>query len=351
VAHAIKSALAQYQGVFDINDSERNKAQEVQFTLKPQALALNLTTANVAGQLSQALYGLEAQRIVRDREEIRVMVRYPESLRQSLQSIGQVKIQSPAGHSIPLEQIATLTIGKSAEVIYRENGHRAITLWASVNTQTTEPFKIANALKKDVFPTLKDQYPTVTIEESGTLKDNREDASGQLIDLLLILIPVYVLLALPLKSYTQPIMIMSVIPFGLIGAVAGHMILGMNISQMSVFGMFAVVGVVVNDSLVLVDFINQSDSKTPLFQRVVQAGQQRFRAIVLTSLTTFFGLMPIIFETSLQAKIVIPMAVSLAFGVLFATLVTLILVPCLYVIRKDIGGLAKRINRQPQPAT
>ena len=337
VSEKIKAAMTDYSGVYDVGDSERSQTQEVQFNLKPEALALGLTTSSVAQQMAQALYGLEAQRIVRDREEIRVMVRYPEGLRDSIESVSAVEITTPGGAKIPLGQIAELFLGTSSDVIYREDGNRAITLWASVDTQTTEPFKVADALKTEVFPELSAQYPSVQIEESGTLKEQREDAAGQIFDLLLILIPVYVLLALPLKSYTQPLMIMSVIPFGLIGAIGGHLLLGMNVSQMSVFGMFAVVGVVVNDSLVMVDFINKAPPNMPLYQQIIQAGKKRFRAIVLTSLTTFIGLMPIIFETSLQAKIVIPMAVSLAFGVLFATLVTLILVPCLYVIRKDIG--------------
>lgn len=336
-ADAIKVAMNDFKGVSEVNDSERDKTPEVQFNLKPLATSLGLTTAEVAAQMSYSLYGIEAQRIVRDRQEIRVVVRYPEAQRQSLDAINNVLITTASGAKVPLEQLANISLDSSFEVIYRENGNRAITVWGSVDTDTTEPFKVADSLRNDIFPGIFALYPKVTIEESGTLKDQREDTASQMLNILLILIPIYVLLALPLRSYSQPLMIMSIIPFGVIGAIAGHLILGLNVSQMSIFGIFAVVGVVVNDSLVMVDFINTAIKQNiPLHNAVVMAGQRRFRAIVLTSLTTFIGLMPIINETSLQAKIVIPMAVSLAFGVLFATVVTLILVPCLYVLQSDI---------------
>lgn len=337
VAAAIKDELATYEGVFEINDSEQDPVTEARFSLKPHATSLGLTIADVAGQASAALYGLEAQRIVRDRDEIRVMVRYPEHYRDAISHVGNVLIQTPAGTRVPLNEIANIDFVDSVNQIYREDGNRAITVYASVDAEKTSTFKVADALKADLFEKLKGQYSRVEIEEAGDLKDNRETMQNNIINIFKILIPIYILLALPLRSYLQPLMIMSVIPFGVVGAIYGHLLLGLDLSAMSLFGIFAVVGVVVNDSLVMVDYVNSAKKAGyDLVTSVCMAGVKRFRAIILTSLTTFFGLIPIIFEPSLQAQIVIPMAVSLAFGVLFATVVTLILIPCLYVMARDV---------------
>lgn len=323
--------------MFEINDSEQDPVTEARFSLKPHATSLGLTIADVAGQASAALYGLEAQRIVRDRDEIRVMVRYPENYRDAISHVGNVLIQTPAGTRVPLNEIANIDFVDSVNQIYREDGNRAITVYASVDAEKTSTFKVADALKADLFEKLKGQYSRVEIEEAGDLKDNRETMQNNIINIFKILIPIYILLALPLRSYLQPLMIMSVIPFGVVGAIYGHLLLGLDLSAMSLFGIFAVVGVVVNDSLVMVDYVNSAKKAGyDLVASVCMAGVKRFRAIILTSLTTFFGLIPIIFEPSLQAQIVIPMAVSLAFGVLFATVVTLILIPCLYVMARDV---------------
>lgn len=350
-AKELKHHLGEFKGVYEVNDSEQEAVQEVQFKLNPLAFSMGFTLADVANQAAFSLYGLEAQRIVRDRQEIRVMVRYPKNQRDHLDSVGEVLLTAPSGAEVMLQEVADINFAESTDQIYREDGDRAITVWASVNSEETQSLKVANFLKNDIFPQMAVSYPQVKFEEAGKLKDERDDLASQIRNILLILIPIYVLLALPLKSYTQPLMIMSVIPFGILGAIFGHVILGMDLSMMSVFGIFAVVGVVVNDSLVLVDFVNHAKAGgAPLKDAVMQAGQRRFRAILLTSLTTFIGLMPIISESSLQAKIVIPMAVSLAFGVLFATVVTLILVPCLYLVATDIKWSLKRSRRATEVA-
>ncbi|WP_019600928.1 efflux RND transporter permease subunit [Teredinibacter turnerae] len=343
-ASAVKAHLNTVKGVSDINDSEQPPAQEIRFKLKPVAYSLGLTTNDVASQASYSLYGIEAQRMMRDRQEIRVMVRYPKEDRDSLSAINSVMIRTPTGSDVPLSEVADIEYADGVNQIYRENGNRAITVWASVDFQQAESFKIANEMNSEVFPQIKRKYPSVFIEESGKLKDDREGLANQILSILIILLPIYVLLALPLKSYLQPLMIMSVIPFGIIGAIWGHIIVGMDVSRMSMFGMFAVVGVVVNDSLVMVDYVNRARERgETLLDAVLHAGQKRFRAILLTSLTTFIGLVPIMSETSLQAQIVIPMAVSLAFGVLFATAVTLILVPMLYMISDDLSLLIRKM--------
>lgn len=348
-AQRLEEELAGFQGVYEVNDSEKELSQEARFALKPLAYSLGLTNADVANQASYSLFGIEAQRIVRDRQEIRVMVRYPRSERDTMDSVHKVLIRTPSGAEVPLSEIADVSFVESSNQIYREDGNRAITVWGSVDIEETQPLKVANYLRESVFPELTSLYPRVSIEEAGKLKEERADMISQITNIVLILLPIYVLLALPLKSYTQPLMIMSVIPFGVIGAILGHLILGMDMSQMSLFGIFAVVGVVVNDSLVMVDCVNGARAEgESLYQSVLHAGRRRFRAILLTSLTTFIGLVPIMSESSLQAKVVIPMAVSLAFGVLFATVVTLILVPCLYVAMADVKPAFNKLFGQKQ---
>ena len=344
-ADIIKAELATITGVSEINDSEEAASREIQFKLKPVAYSLGLSTSDVATQASYSLYGIEAQRIMRDRQEIRVMVRYPREQRDTLDAINRVLIRTPDGGEVPLSEVADIEFTEGVNQIYREDGNRAISIWASVDFEVAESFKIADQLKATTFEDIKQRFPSISFEESGKLKDDREGVSRQILATLVILLPIYVLLALPLKSYFQPLMIMSVIPFGVIGAILGHLLLGMDLSQMSIMGITAVIGVVVNDSLVMVDYVNRAIERgESLAEAVLHAGQRRFRAIILTSLTTFTGLLPILFETSLQAKIVIPMAVSLAFGVLFATLVTLILVPNLYMIFEDLSAGIKKLS-------
>ncbi|MDO3381892.1 efflux RND transporter permease subunit [Gilvimarinus algae] len=339
----IREAMGKMDGVYEIQDSEQQGVKEARFSLKPVAYSLGLTTADVANQASASLYGIEAQRIVRDSEEIRVMVRYPETERNVLGAVDEVLINTPTGGKVPLKEVADITLVDGVNQIYREDGNRTITVWATLDFAKTQPLTVAGALEDTVFKDIEQRYPQVSLEESGNLKEERETFTSFFVNILLILIMIYVLLALPLRSYTQPLMIMSVIPFGIIGAIWGHVIMGYDFSSLSLFGIFAAIGVVVNDSLVLVDFVNGARERgETLHNAVIQAGRRRFRAVILTSLTTFIGLLPIMFESSLQAKIVIPMAVSLAFGVLFATFVTLLLVPCLYLVMHDFGyGMRK----------
>ena len=222
-------------------------------------------------------------------------------------------------------------------------------MWAAVNTDKAEPFAIAEEIRDQYLPALLKSYPGVQSDVAGRVQEEMDSADEQKRDFALSMIIIFALLAIPLRSYSQPLIIMSVIPFGVIGAMFGHMILGMTMSSLSMFGIIAVAGVVVNDSLVMVDFVNKARAEgVPIKEAVMQAGARRFRAILLTSVTTFIGVMPIIMETSLQAKIVIPMAVSLAFGVLFATVITLILIPCQYVALEDTKRLIAKMRGKPQ---
>ncbi len=344
----LKTKLNTLKGVGDVNDSRQTSAKEVQFELKPLAYSLGLTLADIASQVSYSFYGLEAQRILRDSEEIKVMVRYPLEQRSSVGHVDDVMIQAPNGAELPLSELAEIKLTDGVTRIRRENGNRTINVWASVDAEQVEPFKVAKDIRDNFIPQLLRKYPLVKSEVSGRIQEEMDGAAEQIRDLLISIMIIFSLLAIPLKSYSQALMILTVIPFGIIGAVFGHMILGLDLSVLSMFGIAAASGVVVNDSLVMVDFVNKARKRgESLKDAVMHAGTKRFRAILLTSITTFIGLVPIIFfETSAQAQIVIPMAVSLSFGVLFATIVTLVLIPSLYLIIEDIKGVFSRKKKK-----
>ncbi|WP_105168059.1 efflux RND transporter permease subunit [Pseudoalteromonas sp. T1lg23B] len=343
VANLLKEKLNSIEGVGDINDSLQSATDEVQLELKPLAYSMGLTLSDVASQVNFSYYGLEAQRILRNGEEIKVMIRYPKDARNSISDIQDVRIITPSGAEVPLIEVADVKLVDGVNRIRRENAKRTVNVWASVDTNQAEPFKIAEEIRDEYLPTLLKNYPGVSSNVAGRIQEEMNSVAEQIRDFVLSLMIIFALLAIPLRSYSQPILIMSVIPFGIVGAVVGHIVMGMTMSSLSFFGIIAVAGVVVNDSLVMVDFVNKArEQGSTIKQAVVEAGCKRFRAILLTSLTTFMGLVPIITETSLQAQIVIPMAVSLAFGVLFATVITLILIPCQYVMLEDIKALFKK---------
>jgi multidrug efflux pump subunit AcrB len=341
---ALKEKLKSLKGVSDVNDSRQSSAKEVQFQLKPLANALGLTLANIASQVGNSFYGLEAQRIIRNGEEIKVMLRYPEEQRNSIALVQDVMINTPQGAELPLSEVAEIKVVQGVNSIRRENSNRTINVWGNVDAEQTEPFKLAKDIRDNFMPELLTKYPRVHSEVSGSIQEQLDSADTQMRDFILSLLLIYSLLAIPLRSYIQPIMIMSVIPFGVIGSVLGHIILGIDLSVLSIFGIIAAAGVVVNDSLVMVDYVNHSrKAGVAMKEAVLNAGCRRFRAIMLTSLTTFIGLVPIMAETSMQAQMVIPMAVSLAFGVLFATVVTLCLIPCLYIAIEDGKTMIRKI--------
>ena len=343
-AQELKLKLNSLKGVGDVNDSRQTSAKEVQFSLKPLAYSLGLTLEDIASQVSYSFYGLEAQRILRDSEEVKVMVRYPLEQRSSVGHVDDVMIQAPNGAELPLSELAVIKLTDGVTRIRREDGNRTINVWASVDAEQVEPFKVAKDIRDNFVPQLLRKYPLVKSEVSGRIQEEMDGAAEQFRDLMISIMIIFSLLAIPLKSYSQAMMILTVIPFGVIGAVFGHLILGLDLSVLSMFGIAAASGVVVNDSLVMVDFVNKARQRgESLKDAVIHAGTKRFRAIMLTSITTFIGLVPIIFfETSAQAQIVIPMAVSLSFGVLFATIVTLVFIPSLYLIIEDIRMLARR---------
>ena len=336
----IKAKLAEYEGVFDITDNYSEGKRELLIHVKPEAEQLGVSAASVARQVRNAFHGAEAQRLIRGREEIKVMVRYPREQRQSVGHLERMRIRTASGVAIPFTEVASLEPAQGAPVILRSDQDRAVKITADANRDVANVVDLNNVLSKTEIPAILERYPGVTVSLEGEAKNNAELFDSIKLNALLALFVIYILLAIPLKSYLQPLIVMSVIPFGLVGAVFGHYVTGQDLSLLSTFGLVALTGVVVNDSLVLVDYINRENQRgNPPLASVWEAGARRFRPILLTSLTTFVGLVPILLERSLQAQIVIPMATSLAFGVLFATAITLFLVPALYLILNDAQRL------------
>jgi len=271
------------------------------------------------------------------------MLRYDRDIRESIGSLDEVRIRTPQGDAVPLNTVAETKLGKAANMIERVDRSRAARLTAMVDKAVASPQEIIGRLQTTQIPKILAKYPDVSMGLDGQAKAQGEILVSLGIGMLAAILMIYMLIAIPLKSYAQPLIIMSVIPFGIIGAVVGHWITGYTFNMMSMFGVIALSGVVVNDSLVMVDFVNKERAAgKDLVSAVTDAGSRRFRAIMLTSLTTFFGLVPILLETSLQAKVIIPMGISLAFGILFATFITLILIPSLYVALENFKGYFRR---------
>lgn len=341
----LTSYLLAYNGVLEVSDSFSGGSDEIQLSVKPQAEALGISLSQLAQQVRYGFYGAEAQRLQREDEEIKVMVRYPQQERNSVGNLENMRVRAPNGDDIPFSQVANIRLAEGYASIIRVDGSRSITIDAKVNKDTIDPNEVSNDIAKNVIPEMLERYPKVSFKLQGNSREQGEAMVSLAQGFLFALLAIYALMAIPLKSYSQPIIIMSVIPFGLVGAILGHLLLGQTVSVLSICGIIALSGVVVNDSLIMVDFVNRARKEGySLTEAVLNAGTQRFRAIILTSLTTFMGLVPIVFEKSLQAQIVIPMAISLAFGILFATVITLLLVPSLYLILDDAKHAAHRLK-------
>jgi len=340
-AAELKSKLKLINGVEDISDSFRIGKEEIDLKLNRQGQTLGLSQSDLARQVRQAFFGEEAQRIQRNRDDIKVMIRYPEENRQSIRNLYDLRIRTPGGEEVPIKQIATIEKGVGYAAIRRVDGRRSVNITADVDTQKVQSNAIINRLKNGELPDLLSKYPGIQYGFEGDRQEQEVALSSMLRSYLVAMVIIYALLAIPFGSYLQPLIVMCAIPFGLIGAVAGHLIMGMDLTILSMFGVVALTGVVVNDSLVMVDYVNRKrGGYTNLIDAVRMSGVARFRAILLTSLTTFAGLAPLIFfEKSVQAQFLVPMAISLAFGVMFATVVTLVIVPSGYVIMEDFKSL------------
>ena len=335
-ADELVQKLAEYEGVFDVLNSSSSGGEEIKLAIKPEAEALGLTMQSLGRQVRQAFYGEEAQRIQRGKDELKVMVRYPLEDRRSISDLENMMIRTPSGDEVPFGSVADVSFGSSYSSITRLNRERTITVSADIDPEVVEPGEVIKEISDEFIPGLLARHAGVSYGLEGASKEEQEFIGNITIASIAALFLIYTLIAIPLHSYSQPLVIMSVIPFGIIGAVIGHIIMGKAISMFSLFGLIALAGVVVNDSLIMVDFVNKAREKgVPLRQAVIDSGTQRFRAIILTSFTTAAGLMPIMLETSVQAQYMIPMAISLSFGIIFATAITLFLIPSLYILQND----------------
>ncbi|MGA1102451.1 MAG: efflux RND transporter permease subunit [Pseudomonadales bacterium] len=350
VAAQFREALSRYPGVIDITDSFRSGKQELKLQMTPEGEALGLSLGLLAQQVRQAFYGEEAQRIQRGRDDVRVMVRYTEAERESLASLDDMRVRTVEGSEVPFRTVANAMLGQGYSSIKRTERQRVVNVTADVDrTQITADEVIAD-LSGSFFPVILQEHPRVSLSLEGEQRQSGEYLVSLIFPFLIALFAIYALLAIPLGSYSKPFMIMSVIPFAFVGAIWGHQIMKLaglvsGLAMMSILGMIAAAGVVVNSSLILVYAINQRrEAGEPLLQAVIEASTSRCRPIVLTSMTTFVGLMPLMFNTSVQAQFLVPMAVSLAFGVLFATLVTLLVVPSIYLLFEDLAGLKRRFS-------
>lgn len=345
----LNAQLASYDGVYDLENSLSGGKPELKVELKPEAHLQGVDLQRLATQVRQGFYGDEVQRFIREGEEVKVMVRYPEDARTEPGFLEQMRVRTAEGTAIPFSALASAHEQSGVGKIDRVNGFRAARVYAEVDKAIVVPERVQQEIETYLQQELLPKFPEVSYERTGQAKNRAQTERETLMSFLAALIGIYALLAIPLKSYVQPLIVMSAIPFGIIGAIIGHALLGLDLSRLSLFGIIALTGVVVNDSLILVTLINEQRREgIAITQAVLEAGKRRFRAILLTSLTTFVGLVPILSETSLQAQIVIPMATSLAFGIVFATLISLILVPALYVILADSRVLRGRFKEEWQ---
>ena len=344
-AQDIRTQLKQYPGVFDISDNLSDGKDELQISLKPLAQALGITRTDIIGQIRQAMLGIEVQRFQRGREEVPVVVRLPLTERDSIADLNSIEINFSNDRKVPLSQIASISIIAGPSAMYRTDFLRTANVIADINKSEVNA-TVLNADISEYLKTLKEQYPQLNFGLKGEAKEQQESFGSLQWGLVFVFFAIYALLAIPFKSYFQPLIVMSVIPFGVIGAVFGHWLMGMDLTIMSLLGLLALTGVVVNDSLVLVTFVNQKVEKgSAVREAVLQAGVSRFRPVILTSITTFAGLLPLLFEQATQAQFLIPMAVSLSFGIVFATVITLLLIPVNYLIIEDIRKLLGNNNK------
>ncbi len=341
----LEGRIRSYEGTYDIRNSFEGGIRELQLNIRPEAEFLGLSQEDLARQVRQAFFGEEVQRIQRGQDDVRVMVRYPRDQRESEGYLESMRIRTADRQEVPFGAVADVKVASSPASIRRFDRERSISVTARIDKDIAEPGRISSELREEFLPQIEAGYSGVRYRLAGATRSQQEVQTDLLWGTLFALFLIYALIAIPLKSYLQPLLIMSVIPFGMIGAIFGHWLLGLPISMLSLFGIIALAGVVVNDSLILVDFVNRHRREGQArIEAAIKATRARFRAIVLTSLTTFLGLAPIVFfETSLQAQIVIPMATSLAFGIVFATIITLGLIPILYLIGDDFVRFLQRV--------
>jgi len=331
--------LHHYNGVSDIDDGVTPGKTQLSFKVKPKARGLGITAFELARQLRSAFYGAEALRQQRGRNEVRVRVRLPEEEREQLFTVEEFILLTPEGGEIPLSEAAVIEEGRAYTDIRRADGRRVLTVTADVDEERANANEVIADIEENVLPRLRLKYPGLNYSLEGEQREQAESLDALAVGFSIAMIAIYAMLAVPFGSYLQPFIVMLSIPFGIVGAVIGHLLLGYELSIISMFGIIALSGVVINGALVFVVTANRMRGDGSVKEAVIHACTRRFRPIMLTALTTFFGLSPMIFETSMQARFLIPMAVSLGFGVLFGTVIILLIIPSLYLILEDLKRL------------
>jgi multidrug efflux pump subunit AcrB len=336
VSERLKNELAGYPGVFDIDDDFEKGRREVQIELLDSARPLNLTTRYLATEIRGAFYGLEARTLQRDREDVDIRVRFPEERRRQIYELESMRIATPGGRMVPFREVARLKEGEGYSAIRRVNQRRAVVVSADVDQSMANAEEVLRSLEPTVAD-LESSHPGVRIEFAGNKREMSKSLGSLKRDFFIAILVIAVMLAGLFKSYIQPLVVLTAVPFGLNGAIAGHYFMGYPLTILSTIGLVALTGIVVNDALILVSFINQEvGGGTPVLEAVIRGGRRRLRPIILTSLTTILGLAPLMTETSFQARFLIPMAISISFGLAFATVLTLVVVPAIYMIVDDV---------------
>jgi len=355
VAESMKERLRGFEGVFDIQDDFDAGRREIQIELLPSARALGITTSSLATQVRGAFYGIEARILQRDREDVKIMVRYPEDYRRRIYDLESMRIASPTGAMVPFSEVAKFREGRGFATIRRKDQKRTVTVSADID-EVVANAEIVNTELASTFSDYERMFPGVRIDVGGAEEEKAKSLSSLRPNSVAAILMIYAILAALFRSYVQPIIVMAAIPFGVIGVILGHLALGYPITFFSLIGLVALTGIVVNDSLILMTFINRKrfeEGALP-YVAVIEGGRGRLRAIILTSVTTVLGLGPLLTETSFQAKFLIPMGISIAGGLLFATVLTLLGIPALYMIYVDISRLAARSKAfllgRPRPA-
>jgi multidrug efflux pump subunit AcrB len=326
-----KHKLASYPGTYDVNDDSHPGKWEFQISVKEKAKSLGISLDELSSTVRAAYYGEEVMRLQRGRHEVKLMVRYPREDRKSLAKFDDIRVRTPDGSELPITELAEITVARGAAEINRVDQLRSITVSSNLDESKGNASQIVDDLKANYLPELKRKYPAVRFRWEGQQERNQESINSMMIGFAIAMVAMYVLLTIEFHSYLQPFIVMTVIPFGAIGAIWGHWLLGLDLTLFSMFGLVALAGVVVNDSIVLMDFINAKvASGMPLDDALVDSGRRRFRAVMLTSLTTVAGLAPMLMEKSFQAQVLIPMAAALVFGLMTTTVLVLVQTPCSY---------------------
>ncbi len=337
--------LKSFAGVFDVQTDLAVGKNEIQFTLKPSARNLGVTVQDLADQVYSGYFGQEVLRLQRDRDEVKIRVRYTEQERQNPDSLNEFRIRTPQGNEIPLKSVASTRISPGVSQINRADGMRRVMVSADVNKTVVSASEIIEELESGHFQELENRFPGISVELKGDAEETETSFDTMFLGFILAVMAIYMLIATLFRSYLQPLVILITIPFGLIGSIWGHWIMGWDLTMIAMFGMVGLTGIVVNDAIVLIERINTNiREKIPFLEAVRLGGKRRFRAVFLTSITTVGGLAPLMFESDFYAAILIPIAITIVFGVIFSTILTLLFIPCLLVVINDLRCLVFRLK-------